>query len=304
MPSDKIPHPVSTLNRKSRLVHIGIFSYNGASELRFDQLAKAVEDRGYESLWVGEHPHVPVGSDFPGPKGLPDPYKRIFDPYISLAFAASVTSTLRLGTSVTLLLERQQLVFAKQAATLDNLCEGRLLMGVGVGWNPRELANLSTIPWNSRYRALREFAAALRELWTADEARFEGEFVRFEPTWSYPKPVQRPGVPILMGGTRPLAVREALAWADGWLPDDQGWADPEAEIAAFRCALIGSGRDPLSLPISVVTKVATARRLDLYRRLGVERVILMDRTTVERGESSAADQLAFLDSHAPRPAGR
>jgi probable F420-dependent oxidoreductase len=254
---------------------IGISAMNTPEGLRPDLLAREVEARGLESLWFGEHSHIPVnGPPYPGGGPLPEPYKRMQDLFVSLTAAAMATTVLRLGSSVALPLERDVFNMAKAVATLDLLSGGRVLMGVGVGWNAAELANHSPVPWPQRYRALRETVAALRALWREDQPSFHGEHVRFDAVWSYPKPVQPGGPPILLGAARKLGVAHAAEWADGWMPIDVEYPDFSKGMARIAEACRAAGRDPAALPVTVVCfRRASADSLARLRDLGVARAI-------------------------------
>ena len=183
------------------------------------ELARVLEDRGYGSLWIGEHSHIPVSRRTPYPAGgdMPAQYTRMMDPFISLALAAAATERLLLATGVALPLEHDLFALAKTVATLDHASGGRVVFGVGVGWNEEELADHRPIPWAARYRALAECVAALRALWCDDEAEFHGEFFDFDPVWIFPKPLQRPHPPIVIGGLgERRTLRTVARWADHW----------------------------------------------------------------------------------------
>ena len=188
-------------------VELGFSSMNTPEDPAPDVLAGWLEERGFESFWVGEHPHIPTSRKTPYPAGgdLPPQYLRMMDPFVSLTAAACATERLLIGIGVALPLEHDLFDFAKSVATLDRLSGGRLQLGVGVGWNEEELANhRPDIPWSQRYRALAECIGALRALWADDESEFHGRFYDFDPVWSYPKPLQRPHPPILCGTGRKL----------------------------------------------------------------------------------------------------
>ncbi len=258
-------------------MRIGFSSMNTPNELRPDQLGRELELREFESLWYGEHSHIPVARSTPYPVGteMPDQYRWMMDPYLSLLLAATGTDRLHLGTCVSLPLEHDVLALAKTVATLDRHCEGRFLFGVGVGWNREELANHQSFGWSQRYRALAECVGALRTLWQHQDSEFHGEFYDFDPVWSLPKPLQRPNPPILCGTGGKTGTREAVAWADGWMPMDIALGDVAAKVAKFRSAATDAGRDPNAIPITIVTfgdpDLAT---LEGYRDLGVERTII------------------------------
>jgi len=258
-------------------MRLGFSSMNTPYELPPGRLGRELEDRGYDSLWYGEHSHIPVSRRTPYPAGgeMPDQYRWMMDPFLSLLLAATTTERLLIGTGVTLPLEHDLFDLAKTVATLDRHSSGRLLFGVGVGWNAEELANHSDITWAQRYRGLRECVSALRALWTEQESEFHGEFYDFEPVWSLPKPTQQPHPPILCGTGGKIGTREAVAWADGWMPMDVALGDVAKKVGRFRQAAADAGRNPDSLPITLVAfgDLDTAQ-LCAYRDLGVERVVV------------------------------
>lgn len=236
-----------------------------------------LEERGFESLWTGEHSHIPVCRSTPYPPGgdLPEPYKLMGDPYISLASAAVVTSTLKLGTGIALLMERDLFSQAKTIATLDRLSRGRVIIGTGVGWNEEEFTNVSAQPWHRRYGVMRETVAATRALWREEEASFQGEFINFEPVWCAPKPIQERGPDIVFGAMGPMGLRHAAEWSDGWMPVDVALGDVAESIAAFRQMVAERGRDPAAVPISLQTLITPdLDTLKGYRDMGVYRVII------------------------------
>ncbi len=214
-------------------------------------LAQAAEARGFESLFFPEHTHIPSSRRTPWPGGgeLPKEYWHCHDPFVALATAASVTSRLRLGTGVSLVTERDPILMAKQVATLDHLSGGRLLLGVGAGWNVEEMASHG-VNYVDRWKVLRERVLAMREIWAADQAEFHGEFVDFEPLWSYPKPVQPGGPRILLGASSRWVWGRIAEYADGWFPIHQdparasaaGPVDYAAGIRATRAAWSEAGR--------------------------------------------------------------
>ncbi|WP_433477751.1 LLM class F420-dependent oxidoreductase [Spirillospora sp. CA-142024] len=182
-------------------------------------LGRALEERGFGSLFVAEHTHIPVKRESPWPGGaeLPRHYYRSLDPFVVLTSAAAVTERLRVGTGIALVVQRDPIVLAKEVASLDLISGGRAVLGVGAGWNREEMRNHGTDP-RTRMRLLRERVLAVKELWTKDEAEFHGEFVDFDPVFSYPKPVQDPHPPVLIGGAGPTTFDRVVEFGDGWLP--------------------------------------------------------------------------------------
>ena len=279
-------------------MQLGFSSMNTPTDIAPDVLARELEARGYESLWMGEHSHIPASRRTPYPAGgeMPAPYKSMMDPYLSLLLAARASEHLLVGTGVALPLEHDLFALAKSVSTLDHLSGGRLLFGVGVGWNEEELADHRPLKWNQRYRALGECIGALRALWCEEEAAFHGEFFDFEPVWSFPKPLQQPHPPVLCGTGGRVGTREAVAWADGWMPMDIALGDVGRKVARFREIAAEAGRDPAAIPISMVTfgdpDLATLAR---YRELGVDRVVLGSART---GWDDPVTTLPCLDTYA------
>jgi probable F420-dependent oxidoreductase len=255
-------------------VHLGFTSMNTADDPAPDLLAKSLEQAGFESLWYGEHSHIPTARTTPYPPGgaMPAPYAKMMDPYISLMAAASATTQLKLGTGIALLLERELISQAKTIATLDRLSGGRLMVGCGVGWNEEEFTNASRLPWNRRYLALKETVMAQRTLFTDAEPEFHGELIDFDSLWFDPKPTAVGGPPVIFGAMGPLGVRHAAQWADGWMPVDIAMPDMKADIASFRARVLEFGRNPDDVEITVVVMApVTADLLKSYRDMGVDR---------------------------------
>ena len=255
-------------------MHLGFSSMNTAEDPAPDLLARTLEEAGFESLWYGEHSHIPVSRLTPYPAGgeLPAPYRRMMDPYVSLMAAAAVTSRLKLGTGIALLLERELFSQAKTIATLDRLSNGRLLIGCGVGWNEEEFINATRLPWHRRYLAMRETVLAQRVLFTDAEPEYHGELIDFDPVWLEPKPARPGGPPVIFGAMGPLGVRHAASWADGWMPVDVALPDVARAVADFRQLLRDNDRNPDNVEITlVVMSVVTADLLKSYRDVGIDR---------------------------------
>jgi probable F420-dependent oxidoreductase len=256
-------------------MHIGFSSMNTLLDPSPAILAKALEDRGFESLWYGEHSHIPCAmkTPYPGGGNLPEPYKIMMDPYVSLMAAAAATTRLRIGTGIALMLERDVFSQAKTISTLDHLSGGRVEIGVGVGWNEEEFDNVSRQPWKKRYGVLRETVAATRALWRDEQAEFHGEYIDFDAVWCSPKPLQAGGPPVTFGAMGPLGTRHAAEWADGWFPVDFALPDVAASVAAFRQQVKEFGRDPDAVKITLQAMMhPTLDDLKRYRDGGIYRV--------------------------------
>lgn len=275
-------------------MHLGFFSYNVDYGARPDDLARAVEERGFESFWVGEHTHIPRGrkSPYPGGGDLPKPYYHMADPFVSLMAAAAATETLTLGTGICLVPQHDPIVLAKTAATLDYLSGGRLVLGVGAGWNQDECENHG-VPFARRWKALRERCEAMRAIWRDDVATYHGEFADFEEIVSYPKPARPGGPPIVIGGARPKTLDRIARYADGWIPIDVLVDDLAPMMARLRDKMTAADRDPAGLTVSVFAFDAkdddVIRR---YRDLGVDRVVMITPRRMD-------DALRWLDAKQP-----
>lgn len=258
-------------------MHLAFSSMNTPNDPPPAILAKALEQRGFESLWYGEHSHIPVSRATPYPAGgeMPEPYRQMMDPYLSLMCAANATTTLRLGTGIALLMERDIFSQAKTIATLDHLSGGRVMIGTGVGWNQEEFENVNAHPFNKRYAVLRETVAATRELWTQERAEYHGQYIDFDPVWCAPRPVQLGGPPVFLGAMGPLGRKHAAAWADGWYPVDVAMGDVQASVASFRQQVVEAGRDPQSVEINIqIMDTSNMDKLKAYRDMGVQRAII------------------------------
>ena len=258
-------------------MHLAFSSMNNPSDPHPAELARALEERGFESLWYGEHSHIPCSRKTPYPPGgeMPDPYKNMMDPYLSLMTAANATTRLRLGTGIALLMERDIFSQAKTIATLDRLSGGRVMIGTGVGWNQEEFENVSHYPFNKRYKVMRETVEATRALWRDDEAGYQGEYVRFDPVWPGPKPLQEGGPKIFFGAMGPLGRKHAAAWADGWYPVDIALGDVEATLSEFREEVKAAGRDPHDIEINIqIMDTGNLDKLKEYRDMGIQRATI------------------------------
>jgi len=268
-------------------MHIGVFIFATDYSIRTDELARALEDRGFESLFLPEHTHIPTSRRTPWPAGgdLPKEYSHTHDSFVALAFAAAATTELKLGTAICLLAQRDPIVTAKSVASLDFMSNGRFVFGVGGGWNVEEMQNHGT-EYKTRFKLLRERMLAMKALWTEDEAAFHGDMVDFDPVWSYPKPVQKPHPPVLLGGETKYTLGRVVEFCDGWLPRAGAAFDPVDGMARLRQAADAAGRDMASLSVTVFRAPAEAAALEAYREAGVTRALLAlpsaDRDTVLR----------------------
>lgn len=269
---------------------LGVMSFNTEYSIRADDLAREAEERGFESVWFPEHTHIPASrqTPFPGGDELPKEYAHMSDPFTSMAAAAAVTETIKLGTGICLLIEHDPIALAKTVATVDRLSDGRVLFGVGAGWNREEMENHGT-PYAKRWKVLAERVKAMKALWTQEEASFHGEFVDFDRVWSYPKPVQEPHPPVILGTFGSKWGRQRVAeFGDGWIPIGLFHEDLKADIEDLRERLRRAGRDPDSVSISMFDVYSTPED-DLKRFAdlgGIERAIprcpTEDRDTVLR----------------------
>jgi probable F420-dependent oxidoreductase len=245
-----------------------------AYSMAVGDLAEALEERGFESLWVPEHSHIPVRRDSPWPGGdqLPRVYYDALDPIVALTAAAARTSTLRLGTAVLIAPQRDPIQTAKSLATLDVLSGGRLEVGIGAGWNLEEMANHGTDP-GRRFLRMREVAEAMVAIWTQDAAEYHGELVDFDPIYAWPKPVQRPHPRIHVGGAAPKALARVVRYGDGWIPlMGRGDLDMRRVLADLRALAREAGRDPDSLEVTLCYAPKDRAELAGYAEAGVTRV--------------------------------
>ena len=266
-----------------------------ATDLAMDvpELAREAEARGSHSLYVPEHTHIPVSRKTPAPTGdaeLAEEYKRSPDPLVVLAAAAAVTSRIRLGTAIGLPAQHDPISLAKQIATLDRLSRGRFVYGIGYGWNVEEMEDHRIDPKRRRAH-VREVMLAMQALWSQEVASFAGDFVRFEPSWQWPKPMQQPRPPVLIGAAPgPTLYAHVAEFADGWIPF--GGAGLSKALPELRRALEARGRDPRLLQVVPMGVMPSAEKLDYYRELGVHEAVL-------RVPSAPRDQvMPVLDAYA------
>ena len=239
------------------------------------ELAKALEDRGFESVWAPEHSHIPLSrtTPFPGGGDLPKQYYDAMDPFVVLAAASQVTKTIKLGTGVLLVQQRDAIQTAKLVASIDQVSQGRFLFGVGGGWNQDEMENHGT-EYKSRFKRMRESIEAMKEIWTRPESQYHGEFVNFDPMIARPKPVHQPYPPIHVGGAFPHGARRAIRYGDGWIPT-AGRGDITEVLPKFKDMAREAGRDPASIEISLFGLGENLERMKRFKDMGVARVVPM-----------------------------
>jgi len=275
-------------------MRIGVFYFPTDYGISPGELARALEERGFESLFVCEHTHIPVSrrTPFPGGGELPRRYMHTHDPFVALSFAAAATRTLKIGTGIALMPQRDPIITAKSVASLDQLSDGRFLFAIGGGWNVEEMENHGA-KYETRFKLLRERVLAMKELWTRQEAEFHGKFVNFDPVWLYPKPKQNPHPPILLGGETDHTIRRVIEFGDGWFPRARGGWEPRSAVARLRKAAEEAGRDPATLSLTVFAAPADRDALAPYREVEIDRVLL------EVPDLSADEILRVLDRYVP-----
>jgi probable F420-dependent oxidoreductase len=235
-------------------------------------LARTAEELGFESVFFPEHTHIPASRETPYPAGgeLPREYARIIDPFVATAAAAAVTERVRLGTGICLVAQRDPIVTAKEVASVDHLSGGRFLFGVGAGWNEEEMRDHGVDP-RRRFGLMRERIEAMKALWSEEEATYEGRDVRFERAWSWPKPVQRPHPPILVGGNGERVLDRVLAYGDHWMPNVVGGDDALlARVDELRARATDAGRE---IGVTINASPSRPERLERYAQAGIERCI-------------------------------
>ena len=255
-------------------MHFGVTIFPTDYSISLPELAVEAEQRGFESLWVAEHSHIPASRKSPWPGGaeLPKMYYDTLDPFVALAAAAAVTSKIKLATGICLVVQRDPIHTAKEVASLDQLSKGRFLFGVGGGWNAEEMGNHGTA-FEGRFKLLRERIEAMQAIWTGSKAEYHGERVDFDPVFMWPKPVQKPHPPIHVGGAFPGGARRAIRYGNGWIPIGGREDDIEKSIPAFREMAKEAGRDPGSLEVSIYGVAASEQVVGRYQQCGADRVV-------------------------------
>jgi probable F420-dependent oxidoreductase len=256
-------------------MHIGVFQFSTDYSMRIDELARETEQRGFESLFVPEHTHIPVSrrTPFPGGTELPKEYSHTHDPFVALMAAAAATKTLRIGTGICLIIERDTITTAKSVASLDVLSNGRFEFGIGAGWNAEEMENHGT-DFKTRFKRLREQVLAMKQIWTKDEAEYHGQFVNFDKIWSWPKPAQKPNPPVLLGGESGHTLQRVVDFCEGWFPRGRAPEVILPGIKDLKMRAEKAGRDFKTISISVFGAKPDHATLDTYAGAGVTRAIM------------------------------
>ena len=240
-------------------------------------LAQALEERGFESMWAPEHSHIPTSrrSPFQGGGDLPKQYYDVMDPFVTLSAAAAVTKKIKLGTGVCLVIQRDTIQTAKLVASVDQISGGRFLFGIGGGWNAEEMEDHGT-DFKTRFKKMREQIEAMKEIWTKSKPEYQGDIVNFPPMMTWPKPVQQPHPPVIVGGAFPHAARRALRYGNGWIPNAsrQQYADVTDFLPHFRELAKEMGRDVAEVPVTVWGVQPDYDRLRRYEDQGVSRVVV------------------------------
>ncbi len=255
---------------------LGVTMFATDYAIRPDELARACEERGFESLWFPEHTHIPASRRTPWPAGgeLPKEYWHTHDLFVALAAAAAVTQKIKLGSGICLVIEHDPIVLAKEVASVDQLSGGRLIFGIGGGWNAEEMENHGT-PFKRRWKVLRERIEAMKAIWTQDEAEYHGEFVNFDPIWCYPKPLQKPHPPILLGTLSTKGLKRVVNYCDGWIPVGGTIRDLPGAIRELYTLAEQAGRPKNEISVSIFGASGKESELQQYRELGVERAVFM-----------------------------
>ena len=275
-------------------MQVGVFYFPVDYGIDPGELAAALEARGFASLYVPEHTHIPVSrrTPFPGGGELPKKYAHTHDPFVALSFAAAATKKLLLGTGICLIPEHDPIVTAKSVASLDQLSGGRFIFGIGGGWNVEEMENHGA-QYETRFRLMRERILAMQAMWKEEEAAYHGKFVNFDPIWSYPKPKQRPHPPILLGGETDYTLRRIVEYCDGWIPRPVAGFTPRDAKARLARMAESKGRNPAELSITVFRAPPDKAALDDYRAAGIDAALL------EIPDLGRDEILRLLDKYAP-----
>ena len=272
---------------------LGITLFATDYAMRPDDLARACEERGFESIWFPEHTHIPASLQTSPPMGGKTPRYlwHLHDLFVTLMAAAAVTKTIKIGSGICLVVERDPITLAKEVASVDQLSNGRLLFGIGAGWNVEEMENHG-MPFKRRWKVLRERIEAMKEIWAKEEAEYHGEFVNFDPIWSYPKPLQKPHPPIILGTLSAKGLNRVVEYCDGWIPVGARIDDLPAAIKDLHARAEQAGRKPSDIPVSIFSAPDDEAVLGQYQEMGIERAVL---NVPSKGEDVI---LPLLDTYA------
>ena len=274
-------------------MHHGVMMFVTDYSMGPAELAVAAEERGFESLWLPEHSHIPASrrSPWPGGPELPKMYYDTMDPFVALGAAAAVTDTIKLATGICLVIQRDPIQTAKEVATLDQISGGRFLFGVGAGWNAEEMEDHGT-DFATRFELMRERVLAMKAIWTEDEAQYHGRYVDFDPMMAWPKPAQKPHPPVLVGGGFPHGARRAIDFGEGWMPIGGRDLDIAELVPRFRQMVAEADREPDDLPVTAYGAKADADVVGRLSDAGVDRVVY------GLPSAKADEVLPILDRHA------
>jgi len=257
-------------------MHTGIAIFDTDYSIPIDELARAAEQRGFESLWVPEHTHIPTSRRSPFAGGeLPEQYKHTLDPFVSLTAAAMVTTRLKLGTGICLVIERDTITTAKSVASVDHVSNGRFLFGVGGGWNREEMEHHGT-DFPTRFKRLEEQIRAMKAIWTKDVAEYHGKYVNFDPIWAWPKPIQKPHPPVVFGGETAYTLQRVVDIGDGWFPRGRAGAEVVLKgLADLKARAAKAGRDMKTISVSVFAAKPDPADLARLAEGGVTRALFL-----------------------------
>ena len=254
-------------------MHYGVLMFPADYAIPVTELGRAAEDLGFESLFFPEHTHIPASrrSPWPGGPELPKEYSHTLDPFVAMGAVAAVTKTLKVGTGICLVVERDPITLAKEVASVDHLSGGRMLFGIGGGWNYEEMENHGTKP-ALRWKIMRERILAMKRIWTDDNAEYHGKYVDFDPIWAWPKPAQKPHPPILVGGDGPRTLERVVEYGDEWMPIPGRGGDLAPRIAELQQMAKAAGRGPI--PVSLFGVPPGAEFVERLATLeGVHRIL-------------------------------
>jgi len=273
---------------------VGVSMFATDYAIRPDDLAREAEARGFESVWFPEHTHIPTSRKSPWPAGgeLPKDYWHTHDLFVTMMAAAAATKTIKVGSGICLVIERDPILMAKEVASVDQLSNGRLIFGIGGGWNAEEMENHGT-QFNKRWKVLRERIEAMKEIWTKEAAEYHGEFVNFDPIWSYPKPAQKPHPPILLGTLSSKGLDRVVRYCDGWIPVGIRPRDLPAAMKDLNERAARVGRKASEVPVSIFGAPSKEDTLKQFQDAGAERVV------IGLPSDHKAKVLSLLDQCAP-----